>query len=73
MLLADVIIEKLTPIREDISRLLKEPGYLDDILKGGAERATELGTDCWAEVTEKVFGSDTLRHARRVTSTANVI
>jgi len=71
--LADVIIEKLSPIREDILRLLKESGYLDEILKEGTERAMELATDCWIEVTDKVFGSNTIRDVRRITNTANII
>lgn len=72
MVLADVVIEKLSPIREDILRLIKEPVYLDEILKEGAERATELATNCWTEVTEKVFGND-IQDVKNVTSTAKVI
>lgn len=58
LVLADIVIEKLSPIRKDILRLIREPAYLDEILKEGAERATELATHCWTEVTEKVFGND---------------
>lgn len=72
MLLADVVIEKLSPIREDILRLTKEPGYLDEILKEGAERATELATNCWMEVTEKVFGND-IQDVKNVTNVAKVM
>ncbi|XP_018059083.1 PREDICTED: tryptophan--tRNA ligase, mitochondrial, partial [Atta colombica] len=56
--LADIVIEKLSPIRKDILRLTREPAYLDEVLKEGTERATELATSCWTEVTEKVFGND---------------
>ena len=58
MKLADIVIEKLSPIRKDILRLTREPAYLDEVLKEGTERATELATSCWTEVTEKVFGND---------------
>lgn len=68
-----MIIEKLTPIRKDILKLIKEPVYLDEILKEGTERATEFATDCWAEVTDKVFGSDIIRDVKNRTNTANII
>lgn len=72
MVLADVVIEKLSPIRKDILRLIREPAYLDEILKEGAERATELATNCWTEVTEKVFGNDT-QDVKNITNTAKVM
>lgn len=72
MVLADVVIEKLSPIRKDILRLIKEPGYLDEILKEGAERATELATNCWTEVTEKVLGNG-IQDVKNVTNIAKVI
>lgn len=59
-MVADVVIEKLTPIREHILKLMEEPAYLDEVLKEGTERATELGMNCWIEVMDKVFGSDTI-------------
>lgn len=60
LLLADVIIEKLHPIREEFSRLIKEPVYLNQVLKRGKERATEIAEVCWHEVRDKVgFESDT--------------
>lgn len=72
LVLADVIIEKLSPIRKDVLRLIREPAYLDEILKEGAERATELATDCWTEVTEKVFGND-MQDVKNITNTAKVM
>lgn len=71
LVLADVVIEKLSPIRKDILRLTKEPGYLDEILKEGAERATELATNCWTEVTEKVLGD--IQDMKNMTNVAKVI
>ncbi|KYN10241.1 Tryptophanyl-tRNA synthetase, mitochondrial [Trachymyrmex cornetzi] len=70
--LADIVIEKLSPIRKDILRLTREPTYLDEILKEGAERATELATSCWAEVTEKVFGND-IQDAKNITKTVEIM
>lgn len=70
--MADVVIEQLTPIREQVLRLLKEPAYLDEILKEGSDKATNLATHCWAEVTDKVFGSHSIRDIKNVINTANV-
>lgn len=72
LVLADIVIEKLSPIREDILRLIKEPTYLDEILKKGTERATELAANCWEEVTNKVFGTDTIQEVKNITSTINM-
>ncbi|XP_011878448.1 PREDICTED: tryptophan--tRNA ligase, mitochondrial [Vollenhovia emeryi] len=72
LVLADVVIEKLSPIRKDILRLTGEPAYLDEILKEGAERATELATNCWTEVKGKVFGND-LQDVKNVTNVAKVL
>lgn len=72
-MLADVVIEKLSPIRENILRLMKEPAHLDEILYKGTERATELATNCWEEVTNKVFGIDTIQEVKNMTNTANIM
>lgn len=53
-MLADLIIEKLSPIRVEFSKLIKEPAYLQQILKDGTEKATEIATDCWQQVRKKV-------------------
>ncbi|XP_043486863.1 tryptophan--tRNA ligase, mitochondrial isoform X1 [Polistes fuscatus] len=54
LLLADVIIEKLKPIQEEISRLLNEQLYLDEVLKMGSEKATEIAFDCYSDVKDKI-------------------
>lgn len=72
-MLADVVIEKLSPIRENILRLMKEPIYLDEILKKGTERAIKLATNSWEEVTNKVFGIDTIQEVKNTTNTANIM
>ena len=48
--LSELLIEKLSPIREDVSRLLKDSKTLDDILKSGAERAREKAVKTLEEV-----------------------
>lgn len=71
LVVADVVIEKLTPIRNQILRLIKEPAYLDEILREGTLRATELATSCWMEVTEKVFSADIIHDMRNRTHCKN--
>ncbi|KAI4502673.1 hypothetical protein M0802_002585 [Mischocyttarus mexicanus] len=65
LLLADVIIEKLKPIREEIFRLLNEQLYLDEVLKEGSEKATEIAFDCFSDVKDKIG------FRRNVTTTTN--
>ncbi|XP_012537853.1 tryptophan--tRNA ligase, mitochondrial [Monomorium pharaonis] len=72
LVLADVIIEKLSPIRNDILRLIREPAYLDEILKEGAERATELATNCLMEVEVKVLGNNA-QDVKNITNTVKVM
>jgi len=40
--LAELAVEKLGPIAAEMSRLMKEPGYIDSVLHRGAERANEI-------------------------------
>ena len=40
--LAELAVEKLAPIAQEMRRLLAEPAHLDAILRDGAERATTL-------------------------------
>ncbi|KAK2576137.1 hypothetical protein KPH14_007466 [Odynerus spinipes] len=57
LVLADVVIEKLKPIQEEMSRLLKEQLYLEEVLKVGSCKATELAIDCYSDVRDKIgFG-----------------
>ncbi|XP_078039932.1 tryptophanyl-tRNA synthetase, mitochondrial [Augochlora pura] len=65
LLLADLIIEKLSPIREEFSRLMKEPAYLSEVLKDGKERATEIAEETWQQVRDKVgFGDGNFQHIK---------
>ncbi|CAL7944108.1 unnamed protein product [Xylocopa violacea] len=66
LVVADVVIEKLTAIREEYSRLMKEPIYLQEILKNGTERATEIASKCWNEVRYKIgFQNDIFHRNKR--------
>lgn len=53
-LVADVIIEKLTPIREEYSRLIDDPNYLNDVLYKGSTKASLLAHECLTEIYEKI-------------------
>ncbi|XP_046630194.1 tryptophan--tRNA ligase, mitochondrial isoform X2 [Neodiprion virginianus] len=54
LVVADVVIEKLTPIRERLLELEREPQYLEEVLRKGGEKATDIACDCWHEVRDKV-------------------
>ncbi|KAL2719632.1 hypothetical protein V1478_011094 [Vespula squamosa] len=54
LVLADVIIQKLRPIQEEIFRLLNEQLYLDEVLKIGSQKAIELAFDCYSDVKNKI-------------------
>ncbi|XP_033312475.1 tryptophan--tRNA ligase, mitochondrial isoform X1 [Bombus bifarius] len=74
LVVADLVIEKLTPIREKFSRLIKEPVYLQEILKSGTERATDIASDCWCEVQNKIgFKNDILHENKSVQNTIHNI
>lgn len=53
-MVADVLIETLAPIRKRLLELNKEPQYLEQVLRNGGERATNIAYDCWHEVRDKV-------------------
>ncbi|CAK9806654.1 Tryptophan--tRNA ligase, mitochondrial [Anthophora plagiata] len=54
LVLADLIIEKLTPIQEEFSKLIKEPAYLQEVLQDGREKAMDIASDCWHEIQHKI-------------------
>ncbi len=51
---ADAVIEYLRPIRERYSELEAEPGYIDEVLRQGAERAGPVAAETLEMVTERV-------------------
>ena len=54
-LLADLAVEKLSPISGEMRRLLADPAEIDRILGRGAERADEIATPI-LEKTYEIVG-----------------
>ena len=52
--LAEVVIDALRPLQERYNALSVEPGYIDAILKEGADKARPLADKMLAEVRKKV-------------------
>jgi tryptophanyl-tRNA synthetase len=52
--LAEVVVEGLRPLQERYRELTAEPGRIDAILKGGADKARPLAAKTLAKVQEKV-------------------
>lgn len=53
-LVSEATIQRLTPIREEIQRLRKDPGHLEGVLALGAHRARELAAPVLREVRQRV-------------------
>ncbi|MBO6758034.1 MAG: tryptophan--tRNA ligase [Roseibium sp.] len=53
--LSDLAVAKLTPITEEMRRLLESPGEIDAILKDGAEKASEIAEPVLRDV-RKIVG-----------------
>lgn len=54
LVLAEVVIEALKPIREKICQYLNSPDYLINVLERGREKAVGLAEDTLQEVKDKV-------------------
>ena len=54
-LMADVAIEKLSPIGNEIRRLMADPGYIDDVLANGGNRAHAIAEPILTEA-ERIVG-----------------
>ena len=52
--LADLAVAKLAPVAAEMRRLLAEPGYIDRVLRVGAERANAIAEDNLARVYDMV-------------------
>ncbi|MFA5086174.1 MAG: tryptophan--tRNA ligase [Candidatus Paceibacterota bacterium] len=52
--LAELLIEKLEPVREKKKELQKKPGYIDKMLEKGAEKARKVAEKKMEEVREKM-------------------
>lgn len=53
-LVAEVVIQRLTPIREEILRLRADPGHLEAVLAQGTCKARELAAPVLKEVRQRV-------------------
>ncbi|XP_034943990.1 tryptophan--tRNA ligase, mitochondrial [Chelonus insularis] len=54
LIVADVVIEKLTPIRQEYFKLINDPAYLLNVLNNGTLKALPLANQCWTEVKRKL-------------------
>lgn len=54
MVVAESVIQKFTPIRNEIKKLQEDKAYLIKILEAGAEKAKELATPIYQEVRRLV-------------------
>ncbi|XP_073981971.1 tryptophanyl-tRNA synthetase, mitochondrial [Rhodnius prolixus] len=61
---AEALNEKLTPIRNEITRLLNSPDYLENVLTNGNNLAKEIAEATWKEVCYKVGLSRELPSAK---------
>jgi len=52
--LADLAVDKLSPIQDEMRRLMDAPDHVDGILRDGAEKAAALSAPIMAEVQELV-------------------
>lgn len=52
--LSEVVVDKLEPIRQQTLRLEGDPGYIDHVLKSGAERALQLAHSTMQEVKSQL-------------------
>ncbi|MBT7512207.1 MAG: tryptophan--tRNA ligase, partial [Rhodospirillaceae bacterium] len=52
--LADLAVEKLSPIQDEMRRLMDAPDHIDQVLRTGAEKAAALAAPVMAEVQELV-------------------
>lgn len=60
LLLADVVIQHLAPIRLALDHLLNDKAYLNQLLDEGANRAREIASATWEEVRQKVGLSESI-------------
>ena len=52
--LADLLVNKITPIADEIKKLMKDPTYLDEIIKIGREKAIEEAEPVLSQVYDIV-------------------
>ena len=50
--LAEILVSELEPIRSEISRLQRDPAYVDEVLRRGSDRARQIASKNLDEVKE---------------------
>ena len=53
-MVADVVIEKLKPIREEIHRLLEDRTHLHNVLREGTDTASCIASHTWKLVKDRI-------------------
>ena len=53
--LSDIVVEKITPISNEINKLKKDNNFIDKILEGGAEKADKITSKKVKEM-KKIIG-----------------
>lgn len=53
-MVAQVLIEKFTPIRKEIIKLIDSPEYLSQVLQDGQQKANSIASETWQEVASKI-------------------
>jgi tryptophanyl-tRNA synthetase len=51
---AEVIQEKLEPLRRQVQEYMSEPQYIEQVLDSGAEKASVIAQQTWLDVKTKV-------------------
>ena len=52
--LAEVIINEITPVGQEIQKLLKDKSYLKNIIKKGTEKANIIAEENLKNIREKI-------------------
>ena len=52
--LADLAVIKLSPVQDEMRRLMDDPAHVDAVLRAGAEKANDLATSILREVQDLV-------------------
>lgn len=52
--MSQALVEKFTPIRKEIIKLMDSPEYLNQVLQDGQQKAYVIALDTWQEVALKI-------------------
>ncbi|XP_023720200.1 tryptophan--tRNA ligase, mitochondrial isoform X2 [Cryptotermes secundus] len=54
LVVAEVIQEKLEPLRQQVQQYMSEPQYIEEVLNRGADKASVIAQQTWLDVKTKV-------------------